>query len=501
MVGACAAKTSQAGDSDAMGTEPASAQADTPPDIMATLLAMVDVGKEVASASPAVDEPSSGQQEQATPQNVVLSADGIQVVPAQQINGRMPDSAVIHAADEKAGAAQTAGTAAAGELFRGQAVVMPEMAGISADLYNAPTPAIQQDATGPDQVRNVLQETPVASFNVVSASLEPEQSVMAEPANTFVDSVSRQTEAVPARSLARPTLDAYFQTSVAPSNNSMASTAPAGQEMSPLPIVDAVTHDTDATLAGRTLVDAKRNGLLVVQDAQSSKPDAADTVNSAESRSGNVVAAAIKNVMAPASGESFGQDGKGASDQKTGAQDNMTLLHQLKVESAPVAAGTSGSSTSEPVRTNVMEQVISQVREHLAGREIKSGVEQITIRLSPENLGELKLNLRMENQCLKVEIVAENSTVRDALIKHSDTLKDTLARQNISMETFDVSTGSNGNGSTSYGKGDWRELARQQQQNMAWNFSGGYRAGDSLENAQSPIYQAPSEHSMLDVHF
>jgi len=68
------------------------------------------------------------------------------------------------------------------------------------------------------------------------------------------------------------------------------------------------------------------------------------------------------------------------------------------------------------------------------------------------------------------------------------------------MEMFDVSTGSNGNGSTSYGKGDWRELAQRQQQ-VAGNFSGSYRAGDSAENAHAPIYRNPVEYSMVDVHF
>jgi flagellar hook-length control protein FliK len=544
VVGAGAAKASQAGNSDAMGTETAS-----PPDSIATLLAMADVGKEVAPLSPAVDEPGSGQpektgqQKDTIPQNVVLSAAGIQVLPVQQINGRMPESAVTQAVDENAAPR----TAEAGESFRGHAVVMPEtagapcmdtsampspvFAGILTDSYNMPTSAIQQNAvasasvqqgtptaqvivpptTQPaadttatkytavqEPVRNVLQGTPVTSINVVSASPEPEGIFKAEPVNTSGDAVSKLSETATTASLVRPALDAYFQTSVAPSSNSMAGTAPAGQEMSPLPAVDAVTRDTGVTLAGRIPVDGKRNGLQVVQEAQSSKSDATETANSTESRSGNVVEAAIKKVTAPANGESSGQDGKGASDQKTGAQDTMMLLHQLKVESAPVAAGTSGASANEPVRANVMEQVIS----HLAGRDIKSGVEQVVIRLSPDNLGELKLNLRMENQCLKVEIVAENSAVRDTLMKHADTLKETLSRQNITMETFDVSTGSNKNGFGSNGQSqaNWQELARQQQ-NSAWNASGGYRINDVPEIPQRPLYQASTEHSMVDVHF
>ena len=266
--------------------------------------------------------------------------------------------------------------------------------------------------------------------------------------------------------------------------------------------MDEVTHDTDVILTGRILVDPKRNGLRVAQDTHSSKPDTADIMNNTDSRGGNVTATAIKKVMAPTSGDSFSQDGKGAYEQKTRTQDNVVLLHQPKVENAPMATGTTGSSASEPVRTNVIEQVIGRVREHFAGRDIKNGVEQVVIRLFPESLGELKLNMRMENQCLKIEIVAESSMVRDTLIKHSDTLKETLARQNISMETFDVSTGSDRNGSPSHSQGqsNWQELARQQRNN-AWNISGGYRVSDTPETPQKTLYQPSSEHSMVDVLF
>jgi flagellar hook-length control protein FliK len=124
------------------------------------------------------------------------------------------------------------------------------------------------------------------------------------------------------------------------------------------------------------------------------------------------------------------------------------------------------------------------------------------IRLSPENLGELKMNLRMENQCLKVEIVAETPLVRDALMKHADSLKESLARQNITMESFDVSTGSNKYGSASQGQGqgDWRELARQRQSN-AWVSAGGYRLDTVPDVPLKPLYHASATHSMVDVHF
>src|SRR6185369_8741203 len=131
--------------------------------------------------------------------------------------------------------------------------------------------------------------------------------------------------------------------------------------------------------------------------------------------------------------------------------------------------------------------------------DIKQGSEQITLKLTPENLGGLTVNLRMENQQLRVEIVAENRSVKDALLQNSETLKDSLSRQNITMESFDVTTGG---GQQAFANGDkgWRQLA--QQQFAAWSPTGGYRTAAREVSAEvMPRYNAQSQYTMLDVHF
>jgi len=539
----------QAGNSETAetGLEPASAQTDASADVMAVLLAMASTEKEVAASSSLTDETLSEQpkepekEEGKILQNVNLFAAGFQMVAMQQINGRMPEPVVTDASDKNAATTQTAGIAEIGGSFRGHAGAIsesvaqsPAFVGILTDSYNMLTPSMQQNAvasastqqetsavqeiaqptTQPaveimvsrkpsadttaspkpfadtlalqnavvqEPVRNVLQEMPVTSVKVVSAP----------------PSVSKQPEAVPTENVAKPAVE----TTVASSGGSTADIVVAGKAVSPQPVVDtaAVARDIHATPAVHIAVDGKRSDPRAEQEMQTSKPDAADAVDGLESCSNeNVAAVAIKKGMASTNEESFGQDGKGTSGQKTGVQDNMMFLHQMKAESPSVVTGTSKAMASEPVRANVMEQVVS----HLTASGVKNGAEQVVIRLSPENLGELKLNLRMENQCLKVEIVAENNQVRDSLIKHSDTLKEALARQNIAMETFDVSTGNGRNGAASYGQGQrgWQELT-QRQQNAAWNTSGSYRVSDAPEIPQRPLYQASARHSMVDVHF
>ncbi len=526
----------QAGNSKAAetGLETASAQTDASADVMAVLLAMAGTEKEVAVSSSVTDETLSEQPKELAKeegkilQNVNLFAAGLQMVAMQQINGRMPEPAVTDASDKNAATTQTAGITEIGGSFRGHAGALsesvaqsPAFVGILTDSYNILTPTMQQNAVASastQQETSAVQEIALsttqpaaditaspkpfadtlASQNAVVQ--EPVRNVLQEMPVTSVKVVSappKQPETVPTENVAKPAVE----TTVASSGGSAADIVVAGKAVSPQPVMDtaAVARDIHATPAVHIAVDGKRNDPRAEQEIQTSKPDAADAVDALESRSNeNIAAVAIKKGMASTNEESFGQDGKGTSGQKTGVQDNMMLLHQMKAESPSVVAGASKASASEPVRANVMEQVVS----HLTGSGVKNGVEQVVIRLSPENLGELKLNLRMENQCLKVEIVAENNQVRDSLIKHSDTLKEALARQNISMETFDVSTGNGRNGTASYGQGQrgWQELT-QRQQNAAWNTSGSYRDSDAPEIQQRPLYQASARHSMVDVHF
>ncbi len=163
-------------------------------------------------------------------------------------------------------------------------------------------------------------------------------------------------------------------------------------------------------------------------------------------------------------------------------------------------AGSMPDLDAEAVRKEIPEQVVNQTRERLAQHELKPGNQQITLTLSPENLGELKMNLNLQGQKLSVEIVTETRTVRDALAQHADALKESLARQNITMESFDITTGGKNSGNQGQNQNAWRELARQQQQQF-WTSSGRYLSAQAdLPSGQS-AYQRKKEHPMLDIHY
>jgi len=188
---------------------------------------------------------------------------------------------------------------------------------------------------------------------------------------------------------------------------------------------------------------------------------------------------------------------QGAPDQGMNGNFQPHVPHQqIKSENLQAISNASGDTSRAALPP---DPVVQQVRDRFANHETKPGSEQIVLRLSPEHLGELKVNLNLEGQRLKVEIVAENKVVRDSLMQHTDALKESLSRQNIKMESFDVTTGGNSTADGGRNQGDWRELAQQRQQN-AWMPDGGYRLARQAAPAMA-AYQAKSEHAMVDLHF
>jgi flagellar hook-length control protein FliK len=137
---------------------------------------------------------------------------------------------------------------------------------------------------------------------------------------------------------------------------------------------------------------------------------------------------------------------------------------------------------------------VSQVKEKLAEHRITQDNGQVTIRLNPAELGELKINVRMDDQRLRIEIVAENRTVKDALMENLGTLKEALARQNIEMKQFDVSTGSK-----QFFHQGFREGRQQEQQYVAPR-QAGWLTGNMTALAQSaPAVWQPRANALLDM--
>jgi flagellar hook-length control protein FliK len=197
-------------------------------------------------------------------------------------------------------------------------------------------------------------------------------------------------------------------------------------------------------------------------------------------------------------GDNSQQQPDAALGNKTLAQD---MVGTLTAEHQKVSAVAAKPVSADPIRQEFPEQVMHQVKDRLLQHDVKPGNQQITLTLSPDSLGELKMNLNLQGQKLSVEIVTENRAVRDAIVQHTDALKESLARQNITMESFDVTTGGKGSGGQGQNPNAWRELAKQQQQQQFYASSRGYTSAEAdLLPGLAPNQKRQGQ-SMLDIHY
>jgi flagellar hook-length control protein FliK len=148
----------------------------------------------------------------------------------------------------------------------------------------------------------------------------------------------------------------------------------------------------------------------------------------------------------------------------------------------------------EAIRT-LHEHILSQVKDGVVTRD-NQGNSQITVRLNPAELGELHIQVRMDDQRLKVEVVADNRMVKDLLMSNLESLKETLQKQNLSMSGFTVSTGGGNGFDQSFREDKW--LPFQNQVRNQLQDSAGYVSANS---GRAVRYLTESSNSLIDVRF
>jgi len=137
-------------------------------------------------------------------------------------------------------------------------------------------------------------------------------------------------------------------------------------------------------------------------------------------------------------------DKKGHPEQKAQANEGAQVQTQGIGLTAPAAAEAQQAETKPASLKNALhESILSQVKQGVVTHDGK-GNGQMSIRLNPGELGELKIQVRMEDNRLRVEVQADNRMVKDLLMSNLDSLKDSLTSKNFTMEGFDVSTGGGG---------------------------------------------------------
>lgn len=89
-------------------------------------------------------------------------------------------------------------------------------------------------------------------------------------------------------------------------------------------------------------------------------------------------------------------------------------------------------------RTLSEARVIDQIARQILPGRVKNG-GQIQVRLEPEELGEVKLNLSVENNRVKAHLMTQHQQVQEVLERHLPRLRETLEQQGFKLDQLQVS--------------------------------------------------------------
>ncbi len=153
-------------------------------------------------------------------------------------------------------------------------------------------------------------------------------------------------------------------------------------------------------------------------------------------------------------------------------KDNERAAKPIAAKGEPVAAAfarmtrnnITGSSDSTP-GANDLPQVdpsrfIGRVAKAFQTAQDRGGTLQL--RLSPPELGALRIELNVKDGVMSASLQTENANARRLLLDHLPALRDRLAEQNIRVDRFDVDVRQEGSG----GQADTRGSLQQQFQHQ-----------------------------------
>jgi hypothetical protein len=376
---------------------------------------------------------------------------------------------------------------------------MPTVVSASTATRNASTtPSLPESVSGnntPQQQKVVSMSPEYAAAPVVEAAQpalpqqQAEPVTVVEPAKSTQTEESRKVTSHP-ESVARATETLTSQQLATPAEL----TAAAQPELSASAASDSRSNPGQHILRGTA---AQHDLKIAVENVQPRTQQNVSVKEMTTAPQGILPAGESANTES-----SLGREGEQTGSNQQSSNQGLTpsLFTQQKTEHQ---LATAAKAITEPARPELPEQIAQQVRERLTQHDLKPGHQQISLTLSPDNLGEVKMNLTLQGQRLSVEIVTDNRIARDAIMQHADTLKETLARQNITMDSFDVTTGGKGSGGNQgQNQNAWQELAKKQQQQQLWTTSPrGYATAQADLPSGAAAYQSQKGRSMLDIHY
>ena len=137
---------------------------------------------------------------------------------------------------------------------------------------------------------------------------------------------------------------------------------------------------------------------------------------------------AVESLLQRAAGDTTSHDAQAA------------LTHTAHQQTSSSTASTFALGQRQPV-TVPDSHIVNQTVEHLSVHA-RGESSTVTVRLHPEELGELQLRMVMEGDQLKVHLHAQSQQVQEVLERNFPRLRDALQDQGVTVEDFQVSVDS-----------------------------------------------------------
>jgi flagellar hook-length control protein FliK len=184
-----------------------------------------------------------------------------------------------------------------------------------------------------------------------------------------------------------------------------------------------------STIASVIDAQAIAAAVLITSAAADGQPAETSAAGPARKQDG---APAIDSLAAKSTTQGSGQTpASGAA-----AQPSDSAGTQPSVQSA------SSSGAGEVDRVRFLQRISSAFR----AADEQGG--QIRLRLSPPELGSMRLELTVRNGTMTAHVQAETDTARNMLLDHLPQLRERLADHNIKIDHFDVELMNQSNGGT-----------------------------------------------------
>jgi flagellar hook-length control protein FliK len=123
----------------------------------------------------------------------------------------------------------------------------------------------------------------------------------------------------------------------------------------------------------------------------------------------------------------------------------------------------------------------------------------VQLRLSPPELGSLRLELSMQNGVMTATVETETPAARQILLDHLPALRDRLAEQNIRIERFDVDVRQDNSGGQADPRASQQEHRQQQPQQPNPRHPGGRPAATHSPTSDAPHALSRLTNSELNV--